>query len=252
MPGRYKLDILLMIPVWASLSLDNFLSCFCSFSDDGLIDSVLAANITSPSPISQAASLRAQTRHNQDSPASLRRNSFVSTASETDSTSLLNRSCMPPIEIPYDLSHINNYDNLNTVDFASNEDNSVNGPRDVSSGGGVHSIREHRFSYETESNASISAPSSGEQSRTSSGQRRTSAVPIEVTPVNPSIPLSRTDVDIRIGLPPSPPAVHIEPAPPMGAVRKPPTGYRSTGNSSLGSNHNFYSLLCVNCSPLCR
>ena len=205
--------------------MDNFQLFLGPFSDEDLIDSVVAANITSLSPISQAASVRAQNRH---SPAISRRNSFVSTASDTDSASLLNRSHMPPIEIPYDL----------TADYPSHEDNSVNGPRDVSGGGGTHSVRRHRFMDETESNASISAPSSGEQSRTSSGQRRSSGVAIEVTPVNPSIPLSRTDVDIHIGSRPSPSAIHIEPAPPLGAVRKPPTGYSGSGNSTLRLNHN--------------
>ena len=209
--------------------MDIFLSFLYLFSDEDLIDSVLAANITSLSPISQTASLRAQNRHNQDSPALSRRNSFVSTASETDSTNLFNRSYMPPIEIPYDL----------TADYPSNEENSINGPRDVSSGGATHSVRRHRFRDETEINASISAPSSGEQSRTSSGQRRSSGFTIEVTPVNPSIPLPRTDVDIHIGSRPMPSAIHIEPAPPLGAVRKPPTGYSGSGKSTLYSNYNY-------------
>lgn len=210
--------------------MDNFQLFLGPFSDEDLIDSVVAANITSLSPISQAASLRAQNRHTQDSPAISRRNSFVSTASDTDSATLLNRSYMPLIEIPYDL----------TADYPSNADNSVNGQRDVSSGGGTHNVRRHRFREETESNASISAPSSGEQSRTSSGQRRSSGVAIEVTPVNPSIPLSRTDVDIHIGSRQSPSAIHIEPAPPLGAVRKRPTGYSGSGNSTLRLNHNSY------------
>ena len=217
------LNILLRYLFGSGLTLDNFLSFPFPFSDEDLIDSVVAANITSLSPISQTASLRAQNRHNQDSPAILRRNSFVSTASETDPANLSNRSYMPPIEIPYDLSRI-------IADYPSNEVDSVNDTRDVSSVGGTHSVWRHRFRDETES---ISAPSSGEQSRTLSGQRRTSGVAIEVTPVNPSIPQPRTDVDIHIGSRPSAQAIHIEPAPPLGAVRKPPTGYIGNGNSSL-------------------
>ena len=182
------------------------------FSDEDLIDSVLAANS------SNSAYLGENSPH--ESTFGSRRNSIISTASDSASSSLSNRSHMAPIEIPYDFSQ-----NIASAGFSV-----AHG--DVSSANSINSNK--RFNQQiidgSGNTTALSLPSSGENSRSSTGSTRRRSSLIEVTPVNPSIPQPRTAADLHLGAQPPPPTIHIEPAPPLGAERKPPTGYTNTGN----------------------
>lgn len=194
-------------------------------SDDDLIDSVLAANNVRQPP--------AHSHHHQylqaERPVISRRNSTASTGSESDTYGVSGRPHMPPIEIPYDLSHFSIALSRDTDAYSIGAGIS-DGNRNISSGGSTNSERRYRqrLTEGAGNSDALSVQSSGDQSRNFGSTRRRhsgSAVVVEVTPVNPSIPQPRSGADLHLdSRPPAQPTINIEAAPPIGATRKPPTG----------------------------
>ena len=189
---------------------------------------MLAANTsTAANSVTQLRGIHATRGHlHHESPFGSRRNSTISTASDGDTSNLSNRSHMPPIEIPFDLSALGLFQTSNPT---TAQDGDINEPhRNVSSGNSIRRYNQHFL--DGAGNNALSMPSSGENSRGSSGSgRRHSSFAVDVTPVNPSIPQPRSGADLHVGARQPPPTINIEPAPPLGAERKPPTGYTASG-----------------------